>query len=241
MQINLTGKRFGRWLVLEQSPSFKGRPTLWKCQCDCGKIKSAVQYTGLTTGSSQSCGCLRTEQMCSKRPFKYLRHQRNPLWCIYRTAKTRCYNKNHPTFKRYGARGIKMCDRWLKDFDAFVDDMGEKPVGMSLDRIDNDGDYSPENCRWTDRCSQSSNRRSTILVQWRDQQMTLTQLARMENVAYHTLLLAWHRWEKIEKCVAHVKSIGCRYVERSLKRLREDVKKSVYAQTTTPSSVFSAD
>lgn len=216
--IDLTNRRFGRWVVLSHTPNSKPGTSRWRCRCDCGRVKEAVLYTSLTKtkGGSKSCGCLRAELPYSDKPLARIRNQRNPLWVTYSGIKTRCYNQKHPTFANYGARGITVCQRWLDSFDAFVDDMGEeRPVGASLDRIDNNGPYSPENCRWASRCEQSANRRSIIQVEWNGEIMPLANVARMENVAYHTLLAAYKRMGCVTQAVARCKKIGCKFVERS--------------------------
>ena len=183
--IDLTGKKFGRWTVLAKSPTIRGS-TRWKCRCDCGKVKPAVLYTSLVRGSSRSCGCLRREMMV--KPDMTVHSQRNPMYRIWMTMRTRCNNASHPTWKRYGGRGIKVCKRW-GSFDLFLKDMGLRPSPEhQLERKDHDGDYCPENCCWHTRVGQSNNRRSNLDVIWKGKKMTMTMLARQENVDYQILL-----------------------------------------------------
>jgi len=123
----------------------------------------------------------------------------------------RCSNNKHKDFAYYGGRGIKVCERWLT-FENFLDDMGERPEGMSLDRIDVDGDYCPENCRWADRVAQARNTRANHFVTYNGNMITVAQFAEVLGVNYHTL----HTWVKRrgmspEECVARA--------EKRMKRL----------------------
>ncbi len=108
---------------------------------------------------------------------------------IWSAMKRRCYNPNCPAFPDYGGRGISVCARWRKSFAAFYADMGPRPLGMTLDRIDNDGPYSPRNCRWASRVQQASNTRGNRLVTYGDEQMTMTEAARRAGLT----LSAVHR------------------------------------------------
>lgn len=182
--IDLTGKKFGRWTVLARFPTIKGS-TRWRCRCACGKEKQGVLYTSLVRGHSQSCGCLRKEMMT--KPDLTVHSQRNPMYRIWMNMRTRCDNPGHPTWRNYGARGIKICPRWKK-FDLFLKDMGPRPTpDHQLERKDNDGDYSPENCCWHSRVGQANNRRSNLKVIWKGKEMTMTMLARQEDVDYQLL------------------------------------------------------
>ena len=156
--IDLTGQRFGHLTALVRNGQ------RWLCQCDCGKKKS-IQTTHLRSGATRSCGHLigeATRKRCTKHGCKPRGGNRqDPTYSTWCGMWTRCTNPNQNTWVNYGARGIKVCDRW-KDFRVFLADMGERPEGCTLDRIDNDGDYCLENCQWQTLARQSRNKRNTL-------------------------------------------------------------------------------
>lgn len=185
LRVNLAGKKFGRWTVLEYTGKRGGQST-WRCRCECGTLKEDVNYSGLVTGTSSSCGCLRRELM-SKVNTKHGR-SRSSLYHVWQQMKDRCYNEGRRAWKRYGGRGIKVCDRWLESFENFAVDIereiGLKPYKAMLDRKDNDGNYEPGNVRWADHFTSARNTSRNVWFDWKGDIRTLTDIAVMEGVAY---------------------------------------------------------
>jgi len=191
---NLVGQRFGRWIVVERRGRDSGHAA-WLCRCDCGNERT-VSAANLRSGASQSCGCLHRERASqAKTTHGGCGTSEYRTW---RGIINRCTDPNQPRFKDYGGRGIRVCDRWRHSFENFLADVGPRPEGsrngraiFSLDRIDNDGDYEPGNCRWTTNTVQTRNARSNVKITHGGVTMCLSAWGEKLGIPYITL--KWRR------------------------------------------------
>lgn len=184
--IDLTGQRFGRWTVLCLAEPNKWRTTRWLCQCDCGKLKVVVG-TSLRRGKSQSCGCLHNEFVKQLFTTHGSRHSR--LYSIFRNMKDRCYNRMNRVYCHYGGRGITICEEWLKDFSRFKNWALQSGYNdkLTIDRIDVNGPYSPENCRWVTMKVQQNNKRNGRTITFQGETHTVSEWADITGIPYYTL------------------------------------------------------
>lgn len=182
--LDLTGVRFGKLVAVKPTGLRRDRSIEWECACDCGAV-SKVAAAKLRDGATKSCGCLRTETHTTHGMSK------SPEFAVWYAMKERCSNQLNNRWATHGARGIRVCDRWVNSFENFYSDMGPRPESnLSLERVDNDGDYTPENCVWATDREQAENRRTTIRIEIDGRSQSLKAWCRELSVPY---LRTWKR------------------------------------------------
>lgn len=201
--IDLTGMRFGRLVVLYRCENKNGgRFPAWTCVCDCGNIVD-ILGCNLRTGNTKSCGCYR--ELCRSRYNIKHGYSNHHLRTVYSSMKDRCYNPNSDSYRNYGARGIKICDEWNNDYASFVRwalDNGYEFIPddkrnnmLSIDRIDCNGPYSPENCRWADRITQANNKLSITKLTYMSETHSVAEWGRILGINASTIRYRLkHEW-----------------------------------------------
>lgn len=187
--IDLTGQRFGRWTVLRYAGSHNG--AFWECRCDCGTVR-VVRGCSLRYGESKSCGCSRAEATARENTLRKTTHgmSRTRLYSIWANMKYRCSPSCSKHFyDLYYGRGIRVCPEWENDFEAFYRwamAHGYRDE-LSIDRIDNDGNYEPSNCRWVTEEVQANNRSTSKFITYNGETLTEKQWAKKLNISYDTI------------------------------------------------------
>lgn len=187
--LDLTGRVFGRLTV----EGYAGRGS-WICSCSCGG-KSKILTSNLTGGNSQSCGCVRKENR-----FKH-GMSKHPVYHAWQAMIQRCENPNDAAYRNYGGRGIVVCEEW-HDFGRFIADMGNRPKGFQIDRIDNELGYNPENCRWVSSKTNRNNQRQNRFVEHNGMRLTIAQWADALKINYRTLNNRINRGWPVERALS---------------------------------------
>lgn len=179
--VDITGRSYSRLTVIKLD-HIDGQAR-WLCRCTCDKVIVVAGFD-LRSGHTKSCGCWKSEVTSKAKKTHGLTG--TVIYMTWSRMKMRCYNKDSSDFKDYGGRGIKVCKRWLK-FENFLADMGRRPPGTSIDRKDNDGDYSPNNCRWATPEEQANNKSNSKKYKYLGELLSLPQIARACGVQRSTL------------------------------------------------------
>ena len=201
---DLIGQKFNRLLVIEKIGSNKNKQIEWLCKCDCGKTKVVTSYL-LTSGQRRSCGCLHKERLLANTKLLQEKNKKHGdtntrLYHIWRGIKERCNVKTNKAYKWYGARGIKICDEWNNSYVSFkkwslANGYDDK---LSIDRINNNDDYKPNNCRWTNRITQGSNKSNNRLLTYKGETKTMSEWSRELQIPFYILWNRLHHGWSIE-------------------------------------------
>lgn len=200
-KLNLAGKKFGRLLVLNEEGKTPRGQIKWKCLCDCGN-QVVVVGGNLKNGTTKSCGCLRNEKLSkmARKRNDPNRYWKQPWHGSYESMMRRCYCNKEIGYLNYGGRGIKVCEEWhdVANFAKWVENSGYQK-GLTLDRIDNNKDYEPSNCRWADMQLQSNNRRNTIFLTYQNKTLSIADWSRLLNCRLSTLHNRYYKGWSAEK------------------------------------------
>lgn len=197
-KLDLTGQTFGRLTVISPAQN-KGKKTAWLCLCSCGNEK-IIRTSALTRGLTKSCGCINHDNLLNRNIKHNLSHFR--IYRIWECIKTRCINQNTNYYKHYGKRGIKLCDAWLnfENFKNWAFSNGYSE-GLTIDRIDVNGNYEPSNCRWVTPKTQARNRRNNHLLTYNGITLCLTEWSEKLGISYSALESRILRGWSIEKAL----------------------------------------
>lgn len=188
---DMTGLRFSRLVVQRRAPNGPNWECRWECRCDCGNTVT-VHGGNLRKGNTKSCGCLNLE--AARKRLSLHGNHAHPLYSRWYAMVARCTNPKTAAWSNYGGRGIKVCARWFS-FENFAADMGSPAPGLTLDRIDVNGDYEPNNCRWASMAEQNQNRRTNRVLTWNGKSQALCAWAKERSISVyalrHRLAIGW--------------------------------------------------
>lgn len=188
MKENVVGRKFNMLTVLSQAQSRSKWKTYWNCKCDCGNF-TVVSLSNLKSGAVKSCGCLLKPKSEFPEVEQLTKEERKILRSRWSGMIKRCYIEDNSGYKYYGAKGVKVCDEWKNSFDKFA--LWSIKNGfnktLTLDRIDFNGDYCPENCRWATWKQQENNKSSNISIEYNGETLTIAQISEKYGINMHTL------------------------------------------------------
>lgn len=183
---DIQGEKFSRWTAISYAGPINGKHH-WNCACECGRT-GRIDGTSLRIGNSKSCGCYKADNPGAKTHGATCSNRVNAEYKCWLHMIARCTNPSEGGYERYGERGISVCERWITSFEAFRDDMGPRPSARnSIDRIDNNGNYEPSNCRWATQLQQVRNRSNTRTLTFMGETKTLQEWADERGIKYPTL------------------------------------------------------
>lgn len=223
-KLDLTGQRFGRLTVVECCGRSKDGQKVYLCRCDCGTEKK-VRSGNLRNGNTQSCGCLSAEKTAERSRKRLLVHGGcgTRLYSIWIDMRSRCTWNKAINWHLYGGRGIKVCDEWANNFTAFRDWAMTNGYSddLQLDRIDNDGNYEPCNCKWSTRIEQGNNRRTCVYVTINGETKTVVEWCRINGIAVNTAFSRIERGWKAEDAVTKSPKKRCVLSKEDVKYIKE--------------------
>lgn len=194
--INMIGQKYNKLTVLSKVET-NHNGYVYECLCDCGN-KKVIEGKSIRSGLTKSCGCIRSQYVSTKN--KTHEKTNTGAYKSWRAMKTRCTNLNTPSYKNYGERGITICDRWL-NFENFYEDMGDRPEGKTLERIDNSKGYSRENCKWASKKEQNRNTRQVKLLTYEGETLCMKEWAEKLSIPYSTLQDRIRRGWNVERAL----------------------------------------
>ena len=200
MKLDVIGKRFHRLLIFEPAGRSANKSLLVRCRCDCGTVR-VVRLCSLVRSEIKSCGCWRRAFAAAQKAGRTHGLSHSGTYGSWVAMKCRCTNSKHVAYKHYGGRGIAVCARWFESFENFLADMGDRPLGFTLDRINPDGDYEPGNCRWVLPKIQGNNRRSNRLLNHHGISLTLSEWADLTGLKKTTLRERLRRGWSLERAL----------------------------------------
>lgn len=203
---DLTGQKFGMLTALQFVEGGEGR-TKWKFSCECGEI-TIKSSSDVLSGRSTSCGCFRRAN-ATRLATSHGESKQTPEWIAWISMKTRCSTPSDTSYPNYGGRGITVCERWENSYENFLEDMGRRPSSVhSLDRKDTNGNYTPDNCKWSTRVEQNNNRRNNTILTFRGRSQTLTQWCSELHISPKTVRsrIVRSKWT-VEKALTTLASI----------------------------------